>query len=320
MLRQSNTAVQPPRESTAAHANISGAVQDWDKLRIFSAVADAGSFTHAGDVLRLSQSAISRQISALEESLNTSLFHRHARGLVLTEQGEVLYRSVRDMIQNLNAAESLIAETKERPEGQLRITTTTGLGSTWLAPRMNEFIELYPGIQVSLLISDADLDLTLREADVAIRLTEPTQPDLVRRQLMQIHTHIYASPDYLKHNGIPKTPDDLGEHRIIAFAEEKMPPAFDNINWFLDALPTTRLSPRLSVNSVYGIFRAVRSGIGLAALPDYMTADTDLVRVLPELEGPERSSYFVYPEALRKSARVTAFREFLLKKIPETTF
>ena len=319
MLRQSSAA-PPPRREPAAPISISGAVQDWDKLRIFSAVSDAGSFTHAGDVLRLSQSAISRQISALEESLNTSLFHRHARGLVLTEQGEVLYRSVRDMIQNLNTAESLIAETKERPEGQLRITTTTGLGSTWLAPRMSEFIERYPGIQVSLLISDIDLDLTLREADVAIRLTEPTQPDLVRRHLMQIHTHVYASPDYLKHNGIPKTPQELAQHRIVSFAEEKMPPAFDNLNWILDAAPGVRLSPRLSVNSVYGIFRTVRSGIGLAALPDYMTTDTDLVRVLPELEGPERSSYFVYPEALRKSARVTAFRDFLLQKIPETAF
>ena len=319
MLRQSSIA-PPPRRETPSPAHVSGAVQDWDKLRIFSAVADAGSFTHAGDVLRLSQSAISRQISALEESLNASLFHRHARGLVLTEQGEVLYRSVCDMIQNLNAAESMIAETKERPEGQLRITTTTGLGSTWLAPRMSEFIERYPGIQVSLLISDNDLDLTLREADVAIRLTEPTQPDLVRRQLMQIHTHVYASPDYLKHNGIPKTPEELAEHRLVAFAEEKMPPAFDNLNWILDAAPGVKLAPRLSVNSVYGIFRAVRSGIGMAALPDYMTADTDLVRVLPELEGPERSCYFVYPEALRKSARVTAFREFLLQKIPETTF
>ncbi len=319
MLRQSSAAPPPRRETTAPIA-ISGAVQDWDKLRIFSAVSDAGSFTHAGDVLRLSQSAISRQISALEESLNTSLFHRHARGLVLTEQGEVLYRSVRDMIQNLNTAESLIAETKERPEGQLRITTTTGLGSTWLAPRMSEFIERYPGIQVSLLISDIDLDLTLREADVAIRITEPTQPDLVRRHLMQIHTHVYASPDYLKHNGIPKSAEELTQHRIVAFAEEKMPPAFDNLNWILDAAPGVRLAPRLSVNSVYGIFRTVRSGIGLAALPDYMTADTDLVRVLPELEGPERSSYFVYPEALRKSARVTAFRDFLLQKIPETTF
>jgi DNA-binding transcriptional LysR family regulator len=320
VLRQNNTVAQPRREAPPAPANASGAVQDWDKLRIFSAVADAGSFTHAGDVLRLSQSAISRQISALEESLNTSLFHRHARGLVLTEQGEVLYRSVRDMIQNLNAAESLIAETKERPEGQLRITTTTGLGSTWLAPRMSEFIERYPGIQVSLLTSDSDLDLTLREADVAIRITEPTQPDLVRRHLMQIHTHVYASPDYLTHNGIPKSPDDLAQHRIVAFAEEKMPPAFDNMNWLLDAAPGARIAPRLSVNSVYGIFRAVRSGIGMAALPDYMTADTDLVRVLPELEGPERASYFVYPEALRNSARVTAFRDFLLKKIPETTF
>lgn len=295
-------------------------MQDWDKLRIFQAVAEAGSFTHAGDTLRLSQSAISRQISALEEALNTSLFHRHARGLVLTEQGEVLARSVREITQRLTAAETLIAETRDRPEGPLRITTTTGLGSTWLAPRIREFVERFPGIQVSLLLSDTELDLTLREADVAIRLSEPTHPDLVRRQMMRIHNHVYASPDYLKRKGIPKTPADLGEHRLIAFAEEQLPTGLGNVNWLLDAVDGVRLTPSLSVNSVYGIFRAVRSGVGLAALPDYLTTDSDLVRVLPELDGPELTSYFVYPEALRNSARVTAFREFLLQKIAETEF
>ncbi|MFN3077851.1 MAG: LysR family transcriptional regulator, partial [Alphaproteobacteria bacterium] len=123
---------------------------DWDKLRIFHAVAVAGSFTHAGEALALSQSAVSRQIGALEESLGVALFHRHARGLILTEQGELLYRTAHDVFAKLALAESRIAESKDRPEGPLAITATVAFGSLWLTPRIREFIELYPDISVSL--------------------------------------------------------------------------------------------------------------------------------------------------------------------------
>lgn len=295
---------------------------DWDKLRVFHAVADAGSFTHAGETLRLSQSAISRQISSLEDSINAPLFHRHARGLVLTEQGELLYRTVREISTKLNSTEALIAESKNKPEGPLRVTSTVGLGSTWLTPRIRDFIELYPEIEVTLIVNDAELDLTMREADVAIRMSPPTQPDLIRRQLMTIHVHVYGSPDYLKRFGIPKSPHDLDNHRLVVFGDNP-PAAFTNVNWLLDggADPDRPRRPVFRVNSVYGIFRAVRSGLGLAALPDYMVQrDSNLVQVLPELEGPSLESYFVYPEALRNSARVGVFREFLIQKIAETPF
>lgn len=295
---------------------------DWDKLRVFYAVAEAGSFTHAGETLRLSQSAISRQISALEESLTTPLFHRHARGLVLTEQGELLYRTVREISSKLNATEALISETKNKPEGPLRVTTTTGLGSTWLVPRMRDFIERYPNIEVTLILSDSELDLTMREADVAIRVTEPTQPDLIRRSLMTIHFHIYGSADYLKKNGIPKNPGDLGKHRIIAFTDDPRV-VFPDVNWILDLATGDAGQPHpvFRVNSVYGIYRAVRSGLGVGSIPDYMVgSDTNLVRVLPELAGHDVEAFFVYPEALRNSARVTVFRDFLLEKIAETPF
>ena len=209
---------------------------DWDKLRIFHAVAEAGSFTHAGESLRLSQSAISRQISALEDSLGTPLFHRHARGLVLTEQGERLYDTVKEINVKLVSTESMIAESKGKPEGPLRITCTTGLGTTWLTPRIREFIERFPQIEVTLLLDDNELDLNMRAADVAIRMQEPTQPDLIRRSLMTMHFHLYASPEYLKKHGIPKSAQDLDKHRIVGFAEQP-PSSFGDVHWMLNADP-----------------------------------------------------------------------------------
>ncbi len=295
---------------------------DWDKLRVFHAVAEAGSFTHAGEMLRLSQSAVSRQISALEESLDTPLFHRHARGLVLTEQGEMLLRTVREITGKLRSTEALITESKSKPEGPLRITCTTGLGATWLAPRIKEFVERYPHIDLTLILSDNDLDLTLREADVAIRVTPPTQPDLIRRNLMTIHFHVFGSTEYLKKHGIPKTTKDLDKHRLIVFGDE-FRPQLPSSQWLLtaDADPAKPRRPMLRVNSVYGIYQAMRSGLGLAVVPDYMSEKvTDVVRVLPEFEGGAVDAYFVYPEALRHSARVGVFREFLLQKIAETAF
>ena len=173
-------------------------VMDWDKLRIFHAVADAGSFTHAGHELGLSQSAVSRQISALEEALNVPLFHRHARGLILTEQGEMLYRTAHEVFTKLTAAQTRLMDSKEKPSGELRITTTVGLGSVWLTPRLREFSEIYPEIAVTLLLDDRELDLSMREADVAIRLRRPTQPDLIQRKLFTVHHHLYASAEYLR--------------------------------------------------------------------------------------------------------------------------
>ena len=120
---------------------------DWDKLRVFHAVAEAGSFTHAGDTLNLSQSAVSRQISALEETLAVPLFHRHARGLILTEQGEQLNRTVREVFAKLAMTEALLAESRDKAAGRLKVTTTVGFGSNWLAPRIMPFLEAHPEVR-----------------------------------------------------------------------------------------------------------------------------------------------------------------------------
>src|SRR5204863_5423976 len=148
---------RPNRRCTRASKGVAKAIEmsmDWDKLRVFHAVAEAGSFTHAGEALNLSQSAVSRQISALEESLSVPLFHRHARGLILTEQGELLYRTAREVFAKLSMTEAMLSESREHPRGPLKVTATVAFGSTWLTPRIREFLTIYPDIQLSLLLDD----------------------------------------------------------------------------------------------------------------------------------------------------------------------
>jgi len=291
---------------------------DWDKLRVFHAVAEAGSFTHAGDTLNLSQSAVSRQISALEEALQVPLFHRHARGLILTEQGEALNRTVREVFAKLAMTEALLTESKERPAGRLKVTTTVGFGSSWLAPRLAAFLEMYPDVSVSLLLDDSDLDLAMREADVAIRMHPPKQPDLVQRHLMTLDWFVCATPEYLKKHGVPQRAEDLDEHRLVLFGPYHPPVA--DINWLAEAgrRPGSPRRALLEVNSTHAMLLAIRSGIGIGALPDFMMAENqDLVTVLPDLKPPKVDVYFVYPEELRNSKRVAVFRDFLLQRLQE---
>lgn len=297
-------------------------MMDWDKLRIFHAVAEAGSFTHAGEVLNLSQSAVSRQISALEESLKVSLFHRHARGLILTEQGELLFRTAHDVFAKLAMAEAMLADSKDKPRGELRVTTTVSFGMLWLTPRIKEFADLYPDIRVHLILDDDELDLGMREADIAIRFRAPVQADLVQRRLVQVTNHLYAAPSYLKRFGAPKNIDDLDNHAILAYGAA-VPQPLAEVNWLLAKSPDPQKprKPIFTVNNIYALMLAVESGLGIAALPDYVArGNTKLTQVLPESAGPTFDTYFVYPEELRDTKRIAVFRDFMLRKVAEWGF
>ncbi len=189
---------------------------DWDKLRVFHAVADAGSLTHAGEQLHLSQSAISRQIRGLEEQVKSTLFHRHARGLLLTEQGELLYEATLAMSKRLNAAAARIRDSKDEVHGDLRVTATAGFGSLWLAPRLHKLFEAHPDLSVNLILTEAIMDLPMREADVAIRMSSPQQADLIRRPLMKVTMRLYASKEYIEQAGLPQNVSELAERRVIS--------------------------------------------------------------------------------------------------------
>jgi DNA-binding transcriptional LysR family regulator len=287
---------------------------DWDKLRIFHAVADAGSLTHAGDSLHLSQSAVSRQIRALEESLNTTLFHRHARGLILTEQGELLFEATRSMNRRLEAAAARIRDSEEEVFGELRVTTTTAFGTLWLAPRLPKLYERYPELKIDLMLEERVLDLPMREADVAIRMKEPSQADLIRKKLMGIRIQLFASKDYLARSAPLLALEDIAQHRVITQAPSS-PQVTAGANLSQELL---RQEPQslLTINNYFGVLQATLSDLGVGVIPDYITEDfPTLVRVLPEVESVEVPVFLAYPEELRQSKRVTAFRDFVQEEV-----
>ena len=289
---------------------------DWDKLKVFHAAAEAGSFTHAGEQLGLSQSAVSRQVSALEQELSVPLFHRHARGLILTEQGELLYRTAHDVFMKLEAARTKLTDSREKPHGELRINTTPGLGVHWLTPRLGEFLDLYPDVRITLMTTEQELDLAMREADVAIRLRLPTQPDLIQRKLFSLHFHAYGSPEYLKRFGTPRTPEDLDAHRVLVLGGT-VPMHLLSAAWVISAGRDGKgpRTPLLTINNVLGVLRACQRGLGIAMLPDYLVEeDGGLVQLFGDTSALAYDAYFVYPEELKSVARVQVFRDFLVAK------
>jgi DNA-binding transcriptional LysR family regulator len=297
---------------------------DWDKLRIFHSVASAGSFTHAGQMLTLSQSAVSRQISALEEEIATPLFQRHARGLTLTDEGELLYSAVSDVLNRLADVEEALKNVHEAPRGTLKVTSSHGIGTYWLLPRLEEFLKECPEVEVHLVMEDRELDLAQREADLAIRMRAPVQADLIQRKLFAVHYHMCATKAYLDAQGAPKSIEDLCNHTIIAYGETAAPEIRD-INWLLDVTKRV-MRPGckgrfVRINNVTGILQACEAGIGIAAVPDYVAADRPhLMRVLPDIPGPTFEVHLVYADALRQSKRVAAFRDFLVRASKDWKF
>jgi DNA-binding transcriptional LysR family regulator len=290
---------------------------DWDKLRIFHAVASAGSFTHAGQQLTLSQSAVSRQISALEEEISTPLFQRHARGLTLTDEGELLYKTVSEVLAKLAGAEEALKNIHDSPRGSLKITTSHGVGSYWLLPRLKDFLKDYPEVEVHILMDDRELDLSQREADLAIRMRAPVQADLIQRKLFTVHYHLYASQAYIAARGAPTVLDDIADHSVVVYGETAAP-EIREINWLLDLYRKHHHAGArgsiVRINNITGILKGVEGDLGIGVLPDYIAAERPrLVRILPEIPAPGFDVHLVYADSLRQSKRVAAFRDFLVK-------
>jgi DNA-binding transcriptional LysR family regulator len=290
---------------------------DWDKLRIFHAVAEAGSFTHAAEGLALSQSAVSRHVGSLETSLGTVLFRRHARGVLLTEQGEALFRTAAEVAAKIAQAEALASSDKDSPSGELRVTTTVAFGSTWLTQRIREFLEMYPDIFIELLMEDGEIDLSMRQADCAIRLYRPHQPGLIARKLTRVQYSVYAALNYLDRKGEPMSAENLDLHDLVIYGANA-PTMLADVNWlmFAGANPAHPRKARAKINNIYGVLKAVESGLGIGSLPDYMVgAETNLVRILTNVPSPIFEAYFTYPEELRGARKIDVFRDFLIAEV-----
>ncbi len=295
---------------------------DWNRLRTCRVVHRAGSFTKAGQLLDLTQSAVSRQVAAVEAELGGDIFLRNNDGLIPTELGISFLETIDEMWRALELGLAQLNEMKDEPHGPLTLTTTAGFGSAWLSSRMKRFHDRYPNIEVTLLLIDnAELDLRQREADCAIRFQHPTEPRLVRRFIDDFSYHIFGSQEYIERHGMPKSLDDLENHQLIVYGDGVGQPPIEKINWLLTEgmPPGTMRKAGLRVNSVYGIYRAVESGLGLAALPFYMSErSAKLIEVLPDIAGPSIPVYFVYPEELGPSRRIAALRDFIVAEIQAT--
>ena len=289
---------------------------DWDKLRLFHMVAAAGSFTEGARRLKLSQPALSRQIIALEEALGAKLFHRHARGLALTNEGEQLRAATIRIADDVERTKSMIEATRNRPTGEIKLTTTVSFGSAWLPGQLKDFLDLYPDLRVSLVLSDEERDLARHEADCAIRFHKPHQADLIQRPLAAIRHRLCASYEYIEKHGEPKTQADLLDHRVIAYGTEA-PSYLRTINWALElGHDGPARAPALSINNSFGLLQAAEAGIGIAALPTYLFRHTKRLKVLlPEIRGATFQTYFVYASELRGSVRLAALRDFLVERM-----
>jgi len=295
---------------------------NWDKLKIFHAVVEAGNFTKATYALNLSQSAISRQIQSLERDLKTHLFERHARGLSLTENGEYLFKTAHEVISKLKDVETTLVDKKDKPTGKLAVTTVVSFGTTWLTPRIQEFMKLYPEVEIELIFDDKELDLSTRQADIGIWMRRPKKLNYIQKKLIDINYHIYGSVKYLEEYGHPKNISDLNKHKFISYGKGAPSPAF-NPDWALKlgVKDNKKRKPIMKVNSIYGLLLAVQSGVGLASLPDYITVNVpNIIKVLPQTEGPKSDAHFVYPQSLKNVARIIVFRNFLYSKIKKWEF
>ena len=258
----------------------------------------------------------------ITECIKTHLFERHARGLSLTENGEYLFKTAHEVISKLKDVETALVDKKDKPTGKLTVTTVVSFGTTWLTPRIQEFMKLYPEVEIELIFDDKELDLSTRQADIGIWMRRPKQLNYIQKKLIDINYHIYGSVKYLEEYGHPKNVSDLNKHKFISYGKGAPSPVF-NPDWALKLgiKDNKKRKPIMKVNSIYGLLLAVQSGVGLAALPDYITVSVpNIIRVLPKIEGPKTEVHFVYPQSLKNVARVIAFRNFLYSKIKKWEF
>jgi len=289
---------------------------DWDRLRVFHAVAEAGSITHAGETLHLSQPAVSRQIQSLEAAMGATLFHRHPRGLLLTSEGEILYEATQEITAQLNASTVRLRDNREGVHGPLLVTTTLGFGIKWLTPRLPKLLALHPGLSIELLLTEEVLDLPMRQADVAIRMRAPRQADVIGRKLWSMRVGLYASRTYLNQRGTPLTVEELADHDLIIYSDKAPQPSYE-IDWlFREGVGGANLRPRVTMSTQFAVLEAVRHGTGIGIIPEYLTENDDsLCRILPDCVGPEIEPHLVYASEMKSSKRVSVFRAFLLDEL-----
>jgi len=287
---------------------------DWEDLRYLLAVVDGGSLSAAGRSLRVSQPTVGRRMAALESRLNARLFERRGRNFVLTPEGETLAESARRMEREALAAQRQLSGRDLTLSGTLRLSATEGIGVSWLTPRLLDFHRRFPDIALELVIDNQAVNLSRREADVAIRVRPqggavPWQEALIGRRVGLLQMALYAAPAYLQTHGTPATPEALRDHALVTLDGAMAPTGYSG--WLSKVTGSSRIA--LASNSLLAQQAAVRAGFGIGLIAGVLARDdADLVRVLPDLPLALPELWVLFHADLKRSARVRAIVDFLV--------
>lgn len=293
---------------------------NFDKLKAFYIVARHSSLQKGAEELDVPPTDVDKLISSFEKDIRTILFNRRQEMWTLTLQGQFLFRKARIILSEVESVRCVLEENdKDDLSGTLKIVTTHNLASLWISQYLAGFLEKNPAIQLAVYPQDREIDVTLGEGDIAIRPLIPDGQNLIQHYMMTWHVGLYASPQYLKKLGIPQSLEDLDNHRLITMGYENITP-YKDANWMLtigkrpDEIPR---EPYLRIQALQAVIDCALEGIGIASLSRELPIIRQgrLVRVLPEIKGPEVDIFFIYPKFMANSKRILAFRDYLVNQI-----
>lgn len=284
---------------------------NWEGVSEFVTVAETESFTVAAKRLGVSTAHVSRQVSALEARLAVKLFYRTTRKVSITETGQIYYNHCRLVLDGLEEAERAITNLNQTPRGKLNLTAPVTYGESKIAPLINDFVALYPELEVNMVLTNQKLDLVGENYDLALRLGELKDSTMMARQLSTRTQYVCASPDYLASHGEPHTLSELERHNCLQgtleywrFAEGKK-------------AKQIRVSGNIRYNSGRALVDAALKNIGLVQLPDYyVRTHIDAGRLIPVLErfrAPDEGIWAIYPHNRQLSSKVRLLIDHLLK-------
>ncbi|NND69631.1 MAG: LysR family transcriptional regulator [Halioglobus sp.] len=293
--------------------HIKDPLRDWADIRLFLAIREAGSLVGAAAQLELTQPTVGRRLAAMEQRFGTPLFVRAGRRMQLTDAGEAILDSARRMEREMYAIERSLEAQSTALRGEVVVSATEGTGTDWLTPVLKDFHGEYPEILVTVQIDNRAVDLVHREADIAIRLGQPAQDNVIARKLLTVGFGLYATPGYLAGTPPVERLEDLAEHKLVgldaAGTDLRSPIAFPQAN----PLPGQYV---YLTNSPAAQLSAVRAGFGIGLISHrWATMQGDLVRLLPDYTPHALDLWLVTHEDLRYSARIRVIYDFLAERI-----
>ncbi len=301
--------------------HLKGSTFDLDLLRRFYVVAKAGSASKAAQILGMTQPALSRQISLLERSIGAELFFRHQKGLKPTQQGDILLESTEKILTEAAKVNNILKAENQHINRPLKVVTTVAISSMVLPHYLPRFLVQHPDIKLEIVASNEFPDWKTGEADVVIWTLHEKDKDLISHRLTTYHMKLYASREYLNQYGTPKTVEDLSSHRLLGFGRTPSHATYD-LNWHLKLGrdPKNLHIPYLTLSNTHGLMRLAENGAGIVSLSKeiYQQEKTNLISILPEIEGPKGTTYLSYPTELKKMNSIQSLYSFLKDAIKET--